>query len=183
MKHLSNTGKALLWSCLCYISMTSTYAQSAMNTYTADNGQPVIIGKSPRASLLQQPFRVWYQYQYQQYKPDSIILLGLKEQQHQYTMQIFLGTWCGDSRREVPRMLKVLDSCGWDATRLELIFVDGRPEHYKQSPQHEEAGKNILRVPTFIIRKGEKEVGRIIETPTISLEADLWKIIREGSIP
>lgn len=183
MKHLSITGKALLWSCLCYISMNSTYAQSAMNTYTADNGQLVIIGKFPRTSLLQQPFQVWYQYQYQQYKPDSSTLHALKEQQYQYTMQIFLGTWCGDSRREVPRMLKVLDSCGWDSIRLELIFVDGRPEHYKQSPQHEEAGKNILRVPTFIIRKDGKEIGRIIETPTISLEADLWKIIREESIP
>lgn len=178
MKHLSIAGKALLWSCLCYISINYAQAQSICNSYTADNGQTVLLGKCVRTSLLQQPFQVWYAYQYQQYKPDSSILLGLKAQQHPYTMQIFLGTWCGDSKREVPRMLKVLDSCGWDSSRLELIFVDGRPEHYKQSPQHEEAGKNILRVPTFIIRKEEKEIGRIIETPTVSLEADLLKIIR-----
>lgn len=178
MKHLSIAGKALLWSCLCYICINYAQAQSICNSYTADNGQPVLLGKCARTSLLQQPFQVWYAYQYQQYKPDSSILLGLKAQQHQYTMQIFLGTWCGDSKREVPRMLKVLDSCGWDSSRLELIFVDGRPEHYKQSPQHEEAGKNILRVPTFIIRKEEKEIGRIVETPTVSVEADLLKIIR-----
>lgn len=158
--------------------ISSADAQSSKNTYTAENGQLVLIGKSSRTSLLQQPFQAWYQYQYQQYKPDSSILLSLKEHQHQYTMQIFLGTWCGDSKREVPRMLKVLDSCGWDSSRIELIFVDGRPEHYKQSPQHEEAGKNILRVPTFIIRKDENEIGRIVETPTVSLEADLLKLIR-----
>ena len=38
---------------------------------------------------------------------------------------------------------------------------------------------NIERVPTFIIYRGEKEIGRIVETPKKSLERDLWNIVKK----
>jgi hypothetical protein len=55
---------------------------------------------------------------------------------------------------------------------------------YKQSPEHEEAGRKILRVPTLIIESGGHEWGRIIELPVVSLERDLLRILRkDGYIP
>jgi hypothetical protein len=35
---------------------------------------------------------------------------------------------------------------------------------------------NIERVPTFIFKRGGEEIGRIIETPDESLEADMLKL-------
>jgi len=48
---------------------------------------------------------------------------------------------------------------------------------YKQSPQHEEAGLNIHRVPTIIFNKNGKEINRIVEHPITTLEEDIQNII------
>ena len=97
---------------------------------------------------------------------------------------LFMGTWCGDSRREVPRLLKILDCCGFPPEQLKMIMVSNQPDMYKQSPGHEEYGRNIIRVPTLIIEGMSHELGRIIEFPVVSLEKDLLRILRsEGYVP
>ena len=47
----------------------------------------------------------------------------------------------------------------------------------RQSPGHEEQGNNLVRVPTYILYKGKKEIGRIIDAPKESFEKDLLKIL------
>src|SRR5512140_3208127 len=37
---------------------------------------------------------------------------------------VFLGTWCPDSRREVPRFLKVADEAGIPPERIKLYALD-----------------------------------------------------------
>jgi hypothetical protein len=84
----------------------------------------------------------------------------------------------------VPRVLKMLDCCNFPMQNLQLVMVGNADSLYKKSPQHEEAGRNILRVPTIIIEKNGEEVGRIIEFPVLSLEKDLLSILRmENYIP
>ncbi len=58
-------------------------------------------------------------------------------------------------------------------------MVSNKDSLYKKSPQHEEAGKNIVRVPTIIIEQKGTELGRIIEFPITSLEKDLLSILRK----
>jgi hypothetical protein len=54
-----------------------------------------------------------------------------------------------------------------------MIAVDSK----KQASGLDITAYDIERVPTFIIYKEGKEIGRIIETPVQSLEADLQKIL------
>jgi hypothetical protein len=75
-------------------------------------------------------------------------------------------------------MLKILDAAGIKEKQYDIIFVSNEAELYKQSPQHEEKGRNIKRVPTFIISEGKNEQARIIESPKESLEKDLMKILQ-----
>jgi len=91
---------------------------------------------------------------------------------------VFMGTWCGDSKREVPRLLSVLDYCHFRNEDLKMVMVSYRDGAYKQSPKHEERGRNIFRVPTIIVYVGNKELGRIIESPKQSLEKDLLSILK-----
>ncbi len=58
-------------------------------------------------------------------------------------------------------------------------MVSNQQDSYKQSPQHEENGRNIIRVPTIIIEDNFKEVGRIVEYPVVSLEKDMLSILRK----
>lgn len=97
------------------------------------------------------------------------------------SIEIFLGSWCGDSKREVPHMMKILEAASFDTANLKLIFVDNADSVYKQSPGHEEKGKFIHHVPTFIVYNGNKEMGRITETPTVSLEKDLLAVLSNQS--
>ena len=84
-----------------------------------------------------------------------------------------MGTWCEDSRREVPRFFKVLDHVEFPAETTRLVMVD----RDKQSGTDAEDGKNIHHVPTFILYKDEIELGRIVETPIESLEEDIFNIL------
>ncbi|MES1226014.1 MAG: hypothetical protein ABUT20_61620, partial [Bacteroidota bacterium] len=82
--------------------------------------------------------------------------------------------------REVPRFLKILDEIKFSAANTKLICVGGSDSLYKQSPQGEEKGKGIFRVPVFIVYKNGVEINRINEYPAISLEKDLLSIITGG---
>jgi len=87
-----------------------------------------------------------------------------------------MGTWCPDSRKEVPRFYKILDSLKFPESQLKLITVN----RMKKGIAQETDGLNIQRVPTFIFYKDGKEVGRIIEHPSFDrLEDDVQKIVFE----
>ena len=85
-----------------------------------------------------------------------------------------MGTWCPDSRREVPRFMKILDAWNFSPGMLTFIGVDNG----KLSPIGEYDQLEIQRVPTFIIYKNNIEAGRIIENPVTSLEQDMVNILR-----
>jgi tetratricopeptide (TPR) repeat protein len=138
---------------------------------------PILLGQCTRDSLLQEPHREWFQKNYDEYEPDATVIEPLKNMARKgFEVEIFFGTWCGDTRRELPRFVKTLDLAGWEQARVRYIAVDSALPAYKQSPGGETLNKGIYRVPTFIIMKNGKEAGRIVEHPVESLEADLLAI-------
>ena len=137
----------------------------------------MLLGHCSRSCLLESPFKEWFLKNYSDYSLDSVTAEKLVPLLKDKTIVVFMGTWCGDSRREVPRFIKLLDHCGVPESALKLVMVDYRDGAYKQSPQHEERGKNIFRVPTFLVYAVNKELGRIIEFPKESLEKDLLNIL------
>lgn len=139
---------------------------------TQDN-ETILVGHCSLSMLQKENYKYWYNASFNNYKIDSATANHLKPLLQSKTMEIFLGSWCDDSRREVPRMIKILKYAGIDTNCIKLIFLN----HAKQSPQHEEVGKNITNVPTFILYNNAKEIGRIIESPKLSLEEDLLSIL------
>ncbi len=93
-------------------------------------------------------------------------------------MELFMGIWCGDSKREVPRIFKILDYAGVRSSQVKMVMVDNHDSTYKQSPAHEEKGKFIHRVPCLIVYDNNKEMNRIVEFPVQSLEKDLLSIVQ-----
>jgi len=84
-----------------------------------------------------------------------------------------MGTWCSDSRREVPRFYKILDSLNFPSAKVKLIMVDRK----KEAAEVNIASLNIELVPTMIIYNDGLEIGRIVETPKETLEKDLAAIL------
>lgn len=169
----------LVLLCTSCASITPTVTPSPYTEVKDAYGNTQLLGKGDRYLLNKTPYRTWYQTGYETYTVDRSLVEEIAPLLKKKKMELFLGTWCGDSRREVPRMLKILDEAGVDSSRVQLIFVSNAPDMYKQSPQHEEAGKQIKRVPTLIIYEDGKEIGRIVEYPVQSLEKDLLTVLRK----
>ncbi len=117
-----------------------------------------------------------FKFRYDNYEvTDRINLSDLED----ISVVIMFGTWCHDSKREVPRMLRILDSAGVGTEQLSLIGVDIN----KTEPKGREKLYNLRNTPTLILLRNGKEVGRIIERPNVSLEADLIGLTTRSSEP
>ncbi len=145
------------------------------------SGQTILAGRASISAMQMPNYKTWYDDSYNSYAVDVAAARQLQPLLQNKTMEVFLGSWCGDSKREVPRMIRILQQAGMDTARLSLVFVDNSTGSYKQSPQHEERGKSIHHVPTFIIYDDKKEIGRIVESPVSSLEKDLLAILQQQS--
>jgi len=169
-------------SCIsCHHQLTPQSATLSNLEVKDRNGNPQLLGKTTRERLRQAPYGDWFNKNYDAYPIDSAIIGQLRTSLSGKHLTIFLGTWCGDSRREVPRFLKILDCCGIDSASVDLVTVSNADSLYKQSPGHEERGRDIFRVPDFIVLDQGKEIGRIVESPVVSLEKDLQSIVSGAS--
>ncbi|MDG1398121.1 MAG: thioredoxin family protein [Polaribacter sp.] len=138
------------------------------------NDRGYLIGIANRDSFNYDPFKKWYDTRYAQYNTDKNVIEELKPLINNYTIKGFMGTWCGDSKRGVPRFYKILEETGFDQSYFELVTV-GRN---KKTPDNLQEGFDLIRVPTFIFFKNGREVGRFVERPRETLEKDILKILK-----
>lgn len=159
------------------LSTSIGVAQKVNKEIITKNNRPILVGQITKNGLTKEPYRPWFDQQYDNYELDESAINAIKNNLNDYKIQIFMGTWCGDSKRQVPRFYKILEASKYNMNKLEVVGVSNTKEDYKKSPTGEEKGLDIKRVPTFIFYKKGKEVGRIIERPTLSLEQDMLAII------
>lgn len=169
--------KQIVISSLLLLSLHLCFSQTLNHIEIDDNGNQLLLGKINKEGLTTQAFNTWFSKNYNSYITNKGIAKSLKDSLNQYEIKIFLGTWCGDSKREVPKFYKVLDAAKYPENQLTVIAVNKTTEAYKQSPNGEEKGLNIHRVPTFIFYKNGKEVNRIVEHPRETFELDIQNII------
>lgn len=163
---------------VCQISLSQEVNQLIKDT----RGRDMLLGEITKDGFTSNSFNSWFSPNYETYEPDAEIIKKLKRKLKKYSITIFMGTWCGDSKREVPKFMKLLDAADFPEEKLRIVGLDNKRSAYKQGPNGEEKGLNIHRVPTFIVyNKRGKEIGRIVEHAVESLEADLLRICRKKS--
>ena len=165
----------------CHRKMTAQKTEVTQAAYTDPRGNPMLLGIHTKEDLQQSPYKDWFDKNYDTYAIDSATANALKSFVKNKKFEIFMGTWCGDSKREVPRMFKILEYAGVKPSQIKMIMVDDHDSTYKQSPAHEEKGKSIHRVPDLIVYDGNKEINRIVESPVVSLEKDMFAILSNTS--
>jgi len=154
-------------------------SQETPQEISTPNGQTFLVGKINTDAFKTEPYSIWYSKNYDGYQVAEKIIYPYKKILSTHKIIAFMGTWCGDSKREVPRFIKILENLDFPAENLKIVALDRRKEHYKKSPTGEEWGLNIIKVPTFIFYKNGKEVNRIVESPVVSLEQDIVTIITD----
>lgn len=153
---------------------TQSFAQ-VLNQKTMDTKKPheILIGYCDREGFTTCDFDSAYRANYGPYAPDTAVMRMLSPAAGDITVTLIMGTWCDDSKEQVPRFYKILDMLQFDYSKLSLICVDRK----KSAPDIDLAGMNIKLVPTFIFYRNYKEIGRITETPARSLEKDMLGIM------
>ena len=165
----------ILYSC----GSTSTTTASAVTEKTTQNNNTqepkpdMLIGIQNKEAFQQEPYTTWFTPNYNDYDPNQEIVENLKPLLKDVEIKAFMGTWCGDSKRETPTFYKILDETNYNYNNLELVTVD----RSKTTPDGLEKGYDVVRVPTFIFYKDGKEIGRYVEYARESLEEDMLAIL------
>ena len=120
---------------------------------------------------------------YDAYTPDAATVAKIGEAvakaKGDLRIEVIFGSWCSDSLDQVPAFLKILDQAGKDT--LPAVFT-GVPRA-KEKRGDLMTKLKIEAIPTFIIYRKDAEIGRIVETPTATLEADLAEILSKPCKP
>lgn len=135
----------------------------------------LLTGTVSRDQLEADPeFASFFREEYEAYdvKPEIVAAEPLNEVE----ITLVLATWCHDSQVQVPRFFKILDESNY-AHEVKIIAVNRQ----KVVPGMDISELRVERVPTFIFLKKNQELGRIIESPSISLEEDIVAILKNQS--
>lgn len=134
--------------------------------------ESVVVGQTTREQILA-AVPDWAQAEGES-SPDAATAQALATVEPGAEIDVYLGTWCGDSRREVPRFWRALDLAG-PAVPFEVHYIG--VDEDKKEPSAPVTNNGILYVPTFIVRRNGQEVGRIVEVAPGGIEKDLLSLL------
>ncbi len=123
------------------------------------NGQRTLKGILSRELLAADTAFKWMHHDISWYKPNAECVTHLTAVKDTVQLLVFIGTWCEDSQIVLPQLLKMLDQVKYDGRRLTIIGVDRK----KTTLGSLSAALGITKVPTIIVLKGGKEIGRVEE--------------------
>ncbi len=84
---------------------------------------------------------------------------ALEKNKDSVRLLVFIGTWCEDSHFILPKLYATCDAAGFPEKNITLIGVDRN----KTTLGNLTETLNVKNVPTIIVFKNGKELGRIVE--------------------
>lgn len=132
-------------------------AQGQFEVFKHNDGGKILKGIISRDILASDTSFKWYANNLKTYSGSYAASFG----KHKDSIQllIFLGTWCEDSQLIIPKLFRFFDAAGFSNDRITLIGVDRN----KKSISHVSDALNVINVPTVIVMKEGKELGREVE--------------------
>ncbi len=152
----------------------NSFAQPYETSKDTENGSVVLKGQITMGDLKNEETFAWLKTN-AAYSPDPVATQYLKENSEDYTLVVVMGTWCEDSQILVPKLYTTLTQALFPMDQVTIFGVD----RTKDALNGEKAQYNIEKVPTIIVYKDGKEIGRIVEVATKSVEEDLVNIIKK----
>jgi len=129
-----------------------------------------LIGEFSRKDLSHILYSSWFDKNYESYIVDEESADKIKEYiTRDLKIKVIMGTWCSDSRENVPSFFKLMDYLNIKKRNIDLIGLDLN----KENPNGDEKTYEIINVPTFIFYKENIEINRIVEITLESFEKDI----------
>ncbi|WP_299622746.1 thioredoxin family protein [uncultured Tenacibaculum sp.] len=168
--------KQLLYITIIFlVASCASHPKSDKKNKAIKNANGNLVGYATKEDLKQEPYgSEWFNDYYEYYETDKKTISELTPYLKDITIKAFMGTWCDDSRREVPNFYKILNETNFDVSKLDLVTVNR-----DKKANGAEKGYDIIRVPTFIFYRNGKEIGRFVEHTVNDafLEQDILQIV------
>lgn len=127
------------------------------------------VGKMQEQQLLSQYDT--FSKSYDAFTVEEADIAEIKSWPSDLKINVYFGTWCPDSQREVPRLLKILHHN--EQIKVSLLALD----FTKSDPEGLAKAAGVTHTATFIVSLEGKEIGRIVERPEQSLVADITAML------
>ncbi len=102
----------------------------------------------------------WYTLSQKIYPvPNEEAVKGMKLNKDNVNIVIFGGTWCEDTHFVLPKFFKIQEASGFPEDRIILYGVDRN----KKTTGTIAEDYHVTNVPTIIVMKDGREVGRVVE--------------------
>lgn len=160
-----------------FLLTQTTFAQHQYEIVSTKPEERIFKGIISREVLVAEPSFTWYAENLKGYTPNTLAVEAFRQYKDSIEVISFMGTWCGDSHAIVPKFFTLLDAAGFPKERVTLIGVD----RSKKTLSHLAEALNVINVPTTIIMKGGKEIGRVVEYGKYGMwDKELGEIIKAG---
>ncbi len=147
---------------LVAVLLTTGFAVSAQHQYEILSERPnekSFKGIISREVLEADTSFKWYTANQKGYTPYSVALSAIQQYRDSVELLVFMGTWCEDSHFIIPRFFALTDAAGFNKNKVTLIGTDRN----KKTLSHLCEALNVTNVPTIIVMKQGKEMGRVVE--------------------
>lgn len=136
-------------------------SSSHKTNYTAsrDGDAKVLNGVINRSIIENDTAFGWFKENMKYGTADEVAIKAFQDNKGKFTMVVFGGTWCHDTQNLLPVFYRLVDKSGYPDKSITLIAVD----RHKKTINNLHEKYHITNVPTFIVMKDGKEVGRVTE--------------------
>ncbi len=167
--------KRVFLSLLLLTIYLTGFSQTQYEVFSEKPNEKTLKGIISRDIIEQDTSFHWYTENQKDYKPNADALEGLKKQKDSIHLLVFMGTWCHDSHFIIPKFYSLIDAAGFPNEKVTLIGVDR-----KKTTLSDMAGAlGITNVPTIMVLKNGKEVGRVVEYGKFGLfDMELGSILK-----
>jgi hypothetical protein len=152
---------------------TLTFAQTTASK--ASNGKKTLKGKIEMKTLMNDSAFAWFYTGVNGYQPNDNMLNYIKDNRGKFNIVAVVGTWEEQSRVLLPALYKIMILGGSPDEQVLTYGADEKlqsdaPQDYK-----------IKKLPTFILFREGKEIGRVSGEVGESLESDMAKILLKAN--
>jgi thiol-disulfide isomerase/thioredoxin len=149
---------------LAALLLTGLNAAKAQSTYLSlkDPNYPeqhILNGIITKYALQNDSAYKWYSSNRSSYTPSAAVVAAMQAAKGKVHFVLFGGTWCGDTQAILPQFFKLQEQSGLPDADVSFFAVD---RNKKTAGGITDAFK-ITNVPTIIVMRDGKELGRVVE--------------------
>ena len=136
-----------------------SFAQVQYQVMVEKPGEKSLKGLVTRQNLTEDTSFHWYTDNLRGYTPNGLAITNLKKQADSIELVVFMGTWCEVSQFIIPKFFSLISASGFPEQKITMFGVDRN----KTTFAHLSEALKVTNVPSIMVFKNGKEIGRVVE--------------------